>query len=910
MSDAKYFQTTKKGEIHELKEDLNHNDAEQRKEAVKKVIAGMTVGKDVSVLFPDVIKCMQTDNVEMKKLVYLYIINYAKTQPDLAILAVNTFVKDSKHHNPLVRALALRTMGCIRVDRITEYLCDPCEHGLVDEDPYVRKTAAITVAKLHDINPSLVESKGMLEKLAGMLSDSNPAVVANAVAALCEVQENTDKVIFKITASTLHKLLAALNECTEWGQVYVLDSLTEYRPSDAREAESIIERVIPRLQHANAGVVLSAVKIILLLMGHVQSTETIRHLHKKLAPPLVTLLSSEPEVQYVALRNISLIVQRAPKILANDVRVFFCKFNDPIYVKIEKLAVLIKLATERNLDQVIQELKEYAREVDINFVKRAVQAIGHCAIKLERGADRCVDALMDLMRTKIPHITQEAVIVIMNIFRRYPDRYEGVLVTLCENLETIEDPTAQAAMLWIIGEYSDKIADTESILFESLENFMDDPVEVQLQLLTASVKLFLKSPKGKSQELVQQVLHHATEDCMNPDIRDRGHVYWRLLASDPDLAKAVVLSERPVIEDSMVAYEPSVLEIMIRNISSLSAVFHKAPETFVVGGRAAVSTFDGDVPEAEPLPADFTEPRAEEPKKKKKSKKAAVEEEAEEEQEEDLGDLLTQTGSTPTHGKAQAKDEEDDLMDLLGGPAPAPAAAPAPSRPANVTMWLQPEAATGGLKLGGSFRRAGGKMYMDIQAMNCGQQPMSGFAVQVNKNSFQLAPDNMQLQLGTLAPQTSGSCSLSFNTGGGMQMQKPLMNLQVAIKNNIGVSYFQCQPPLHMVYVEDGEVGKQEFMGMWKSLEEESKATVEGVTAKSPDALAEQLKAANLFKVAQVKGKEGQCQIYFSAKLVNNIVVLVEVAVWAGGRADIALKVKNQALAEPFHESLKTLLTQ
>ena len=55
----------------------------------------------------------------------------------------------------------------------------------------------------------------------------------------------------------------------------------------------------------------------------------------------------------------------------------------------------------------IQELKEYATDVDVSFVRRAVQAIGHCAIKLERGADRCVDALMDLIRTKIPHITQE-----------------------------------------------------------------------------------------------------------------------------------------------------------------------------------------------------------------------------------------------------------------------------------------------------------------------------------------------------------------------------------------------------------------------------------------------------------------------------------------------------------------------
>lgn len=905
MTDAKYFQTTKKGEIHELKEDLNNNDADFRKEAVKKVIAGMTVGKDVSVLFPDVIKCMQTDNVEMKKLVYLYIINYAKSQPDLAILAVNTFVKDSKHHNPLVRALALRTMGCIRVDRITEYLCEPCEQGLVDEDPYVRKTAAITVAKLHDINPGLVESKGMLEKLSAMLSDSNPAVVANAVAALCEVQENTDTVVFKVTASTLHKLLAALNECTEWGQVYVLDSLTAYKPSDSREAESIIERVIPRLQHANAAVVLSAVKIILLLMGHVQSTETIRHLHKKLAPPLVTLLSGEHEVQYVALRNISLIVQRAPKILANDVRVFFCKYNDPVYVKLEKLAVLIKLATERNLDQVIQELKEYATEVDINFVKRAVQAIGHCAIKLERGADRCVDALMDLIRTKIPHITQEAVVVIMHIFRRYPDRYEGVLVTLCENLETIEDPEAQAAMLWIIGEYSDKIADTESILEESLENFMEDPVEVQLQLLTAAVKLFLKNPKSKAHDLVQQVLHHATEECVNPDIRDRGYVYWRLLSSNPDMAKQVVLAERPVIEDSMVVYDNPTLEVLIRNISTLSAVFHRVPESFVVGGaREAVGTFDGEVPdEVHVLSVEEEEP----PKEKRKKSKAPMDD------DDGIGDLLSNSGSTPTHGQSKAANDEDDLMDLLGGggpstPAPTPVAVGGAKKP---TMWLQPEAPTGGLKLGGSFRRTGGKMFMDIQAQNCGQGQLVGHALKFNSNSFQLQPDNMNLQIAPLAPQQMGSCSVSLNTSGQMQVQKPLMAIQIAIKNNAGVSYFTAHPPLHMYYVEDGALGRDAFLGMWKSLspESENKASVEGIKAKSPDMLSSQLKESNMFLVAQMKGKEGQCVMYFSAKLVNNIAILVEIAIWSGGRADVALKTKNAALGEPFHASMKELLT-
>lgn len=113
------------GEIHELKEELANPKMDKKKEAVKKVIAAMTVGKDVSMLFTDVINCIQTASIELKKLVYLYLINYAKSQPDLAILAVNTFVKDSQDPNPLVRALAVRTMGCIRVDKITEYLCEP-----------------------------------------------------------------------------------------------------------------------------------------------------------------------------------------------------------------------------------------------------------------------------------------------------------------------------------------------------------------------------------------------------------------------------------------------------------------------------------------------------------------------------------------------------------------------------------------------------------------------------------------------------------------------------------------------------------------------------------------------------------------------------------------------------------------
>lgn len=65
------------------------------------------------------------------------------------------------------------------------------------------------------------------------------------------------------------------------------------------------------------------------LMEMLQSiSEFVGTLTKKLAPPLVTLLSSEPEVQYVALRNINLIVQKRPDILKHEMKVFFVKYND------------------------------------------------------------------------------------------------------------------------------------------------------------------------------------------------------------------------------------------------------------------------------------------------------------------------------------------------------------------------------------------------------------------------------------------------------------------------------------------------------------------------------------------------------------------------------------------------------
>jgi vesicle coat complex subunit len=113
-------------------------------------------------------------------------------------------------------------------------------------------------------------------------------------------------------------------------------------------------------------------------------------------------------------------------------KVFFVKYNDPIYVKLEKLDIMIRLTNPSNITQVLGELKEYATEVDVDFVRKSVRAIGRCAIKVEQAAEKCVSTLIDLIQTKVNYVVQEAIVVIKDIFRKYPNKYENIISQLCD----------------------------------------------------------------------------------------------------------------------------------------------------------------------------------------------------------------------------------------------------------------------------------------------------------------------------------------------------------------------------------------------------------------------------------------------------------------------------------------------
>ncbi|CAK7266224.1 hypothetical protein SEPCBS57363_001987 [Sporothrix epigloea] len=577
---------TIQGKVAELRLELNSGgkkdkNVSSKKIALKKIVANMTMSNnDMVALFPDIIACMHIQSVEIKKMCFLFLVNYARMRPEVAIKAI----PDMDNSNPLVRALALRTMSYVHVREFVEATVPIVTVLLRDSDPYVRKTAAFCVAKLYDHDKHMVEGSDLIDRLNSLLRDDNPTVVASALAALMDIWERSDAIKLTIDYHNASKMVAILPDCSEWGQTYILEALMSYTPQESTEAALLAERISPRLSHSNSAVVLTCIRVILYLMNYISDQKQIAILCKKLSPPLVTLLAKGPEVQYLVLRNALLILQRRPEVLRNDIRVFFCKYNDPIYVKVTKLELIFMLANEKNIDEVLTELREYATEIDVHFVRKAVRAIGKLAIKIEPAARSCINVLLDLVATKVTYIVQEATVVMRNIFRKYPNQYESIIGTLCEHLDSLDEPEAKAAMVWVIGQYASRIENADVLLEDFLYTFAEEPVEVQLALLTATVKLFIQRPT-KGQELVPRVLKWATEETDNPDLRDRAYMYWRLLSTDVEAAKRIIMGEKPAITAESERLDPQTLEEMCLNVGTLATVYLKPVQTVFRSAR-------------------------------------------------------------------------------------------------------------------------------------------------------------------------------------------------------------------------------------------------------------------------------------------------------------------------------------
>ena len=664
--DSVYF-NSKNTEIVQLEQELESMKVPQQKEAMKEIIAGMTLGKDVSRLLPHVVNCMRTNDLELKKLIYLYIINYAKVKPGESILAVNSFLLDANDvESPIIRALAIRTMGCIRVEEIVSYLCETLKNGLNDSDAYVKKTSCICVAKLYSTCPELVKDNGLIEQLQNMLDDGNATVLSSAIAALSEISLLSGVEYLKLNSKILKKILMALNDANEWGQIYILDALMSYKKTKPQKSEMIIEAVVPLFNHINPAVIMSAIKVVLKFLDFIEDEKKVQNYSKKLSLCLISLMDSVPEMRYLLLRAMHCIIQKRHYLFDKDFKSFFIKAYEPIYVKFEKLDILYKLCDNSNYEMILNELSSYSvLEYDMELVQKAIKYIGLIGYKFENSMNICVDNLQHIFQYNQDFTIDQGVIVMRDLLRKYEkeEKPKQLLKIIDEKfIEKIRLPESKKAILYIIGEYCKKIKKSTEYINIFFNDFSTLNEIVQVQILNAGVKNFLKKSNDKSaEELAIKILQKCVEESVNADVRDRGYFYWRLLETDPDLAKEMICCEKisfDSLEDQPM--EQDLCEDVLQNITNMSCIYHMKSSDIIKKEDLLL--------EDETTNTTNEDSDKEKEKEKEKEEKKEKEEDNEEEEKDKEKDDENKKKKKKKNKKAKINKDKTNQMDvdLLG----------------------------------------------------------------------------------------------------------------------------------------------------------------------------------------------------------------------------------------------------
>eukprot|EP00743_Colponemidia_sp_Colp-15_P002288 GILK01002479.1.p1 GENE.GILK01002479.1~~GILK01002479.1.p1 ORF type:complete len:794 (-),score=148.65 GILK01002479.1:161-2542(-) len=578
-----FFVDQKKGEVNELRMLLRQvnieRDNQKKRDVIKKVIAYMTLGIDVSRLFSDMIMASSTTDLVQKKMVYLYLVNYADSNPELAILAINTLQKDCLDEDPMVRGLALRSLCSLRLSNIVEYLMPAITRALADRSAYVRKTAVVGCIKLFHIAPQAVKGANMVDTMYNSLRDADTQVITNAIYALNEMLAEEGGMA--VNKAIVTHLLNRMRDFTDWGQCAVLELVSKYSPSDDNEMFDIMNILEDRLKHSNSAVVLGCTKVFLNLTR--DKPVICRQVYERLKAPLITLMvGGSFELAYTVLSHIELLVQRgAAEVFVPEYKQFFCRYNEPGYMKIQKLDILTSIVTEATLQDIISEMGEYVTDVDADLARRAIRSIGQIAIKIPSGAPGIVKQLISFLDLETDYVSTETVIVMKDLLRKYKDESGEIIHVLERCLRTITEPEGKTAVVWMIGEFGELIHDAPYILEPLINNFMDEQSHiVKMELLTATMKLFFKRPP-EVQHMLGRLLRTAINENTHTDVRDRAMLYYRLLTYNVDEANRVINCQKDPIDGFTEQEENEVKEKIFEEFNSLSVTYGQPSDRFI-----------------------------------------------------------------------------------------------------------------------------------------------------------------------------------------------------------------------------------------------------------------------------------------------------------------------------------------
>lgn len=667
----------------DLKEMLESNKESLKLEAMKRIVGLIAKGKNSSELFPAVVKNVASKNIELKKLVYVYLVRYAEEQQDLALLSISTFQRALKDPNQLIRASALRVLSSIRVTIIVPIMMLAIKEASTDLSPYVRKTAAHAIQKLYSLDPDQKEQ--LIEVIEKLLKDKSTLVAGSVVMAFEEVCPDRIDLIHK----NYRKLCNLLVDVEEWGQVVIISMLTRYArtqftspwkegamfdennekafyDSDSEEKKDqtqakpyimdpdhrlLLRNTKPLLQSRNTAVVMAVAQ----LYWHLAPKHEVNIVTKS----LVRLLRSHREVQYIVLQNIATMSIQRKGMFEPFMKSFYVRSTDATHIKTLKLEILTNLANEANISTILREFQTYVKSQDKAFAAATIQAIGRCATNISEVTDTCLNGLVLLLSNRDETVVAESVVVIKKLLQTQPTQHSEIIKHMAKLFDNITVPMARASILWLMGEYCERVPKiAPDVLRKMAKTFTAEEDIVKLQTVNLAAKLYLTNSK-QTKLLTQYILNLGKYD-QNYDIRDRTRFIRQLIVPSEKsgalnkYARRILLAPKPapVLESAFKDRDRFQLGTLSHSLNTKATGYQELSDWPAVAPDQSVRNVEVIEPVQEWAP---TVGKAKKPKSDDKFYSDEEEEEKEEEGSESSG---SEDSSSSSSGSSSSSSEE------------------------------------------------------------------------------------------------------------------------------------------------------------------------------------------------------------------------------------------------------------
>ncbi|KAF9466467.1 adaptin N terminal region-domain-containing protein [Collybia nuda] len=534
----------------DIRRQLDSNSDREKLDALKRLVALISKGRNVSEYFAQVVKNVASQNLEIRKLVYIYLLRYAEQEPDLALLSINTFQKDLTDSNPLIRAMALRVLSGIKVPMIGSIVVLAIKKCAADMSPYVRKGAALAIPKCFQLDTSHLPA--LISIIQTLLNDRSSLSIGSVVVAF----EGVCPTRLDLIHQQYRRLCRILIDVDEWGQVGVLNLLLRYartmlpRPivaADSEELDNDVKLLLtsaePLLHSRNPAVVLAVTRVF-----YYAGTPSYI---SKVVHPLLRLLSISKEAERIVLVYLLIISRNSPGLFTPYYSRFLMRTDDLRQVKECKIKLLLSLMTIDTYPAILRELIDYSDDTDDKVVAESIHAIGRCARLIPECTQQCLTALIAMIKTGHDAVVNSAVLVLKYLVQTQlsaprPDIASTsqspltIIAHLARKIDDIRHAQARACVLWLVGQYSaseEKGAGPEGIaewapdvLRKAAKTFSQEATPVKLQIVTLAAKLLVLCPTDHVLGLLSRYVFSLARYDLNYDVRDRTRMVTSLLA--------------------------------------------------------------------------------------------------------------------------------------------------------------------------------------------------------------------------------------------------------------------------------------------------------------------------------------------------------------------------------------------